>query len=77
MTKKTCILPQSYTRRTIFVTEGKDSFTIKTLLSELEIKGGKKENTELISMDMSVAFVSGAMTYLPDSQIVFDKFHLV
>ena len=64
-------------RRTIFVTEGRDSSTIESFVSELEIKGCKKENIELISMDMSAAFVSGAMTYLPDSQIVFDKFHLV
>ncbi|GBU08801.1 hypothetical protein AwDysgo_21320 [Bacteroidales bacterium] len=28
-------------------------------------------------MDMSVAFVAGSMTHLPDSQIIFDKFHLV
>jgi transposase len=63
--------------RTIFVTEGKDGSTIESFVSELESKGGKKENIELISMDMSVAFVSGAMEHLPDSQIVFDKFHLV
>jgi len=37
------------TRRTIFVTEGKDSSTIESFISELEIKGGKKENIELIS----------------------------
>ena len=64
-------------RRTIFVTEGKDSSTIESFVAELEKKGGKKENIELVSMDMSAAFVSGAMMYLPDSQIVFDKFHLV
>ena len=65
------------TRRTVFVTEGKDSSTIASFVDELETKGGKKENIELVSMDMSVPFVSGAMTHLPDSQIVFDKFHLV
>jgi transposase len=64
-------------RRTIFVTEGRDSSTIESFVSELETKGGTKENIELISMDMSAAFISGAMTHLPDSQIVFDKFHLI
>jgi transposase len=63
--------------RTVFVTEGKNASTIERFVEELEKKNGKKENTELVSMDMSPAFISGVMDKLPDSQIVFDKFHLV
>ena len=63
--------------RTIFVTEGKDASTVEKFVEELEIKNGKKENIELVSMDMSAAFIAGVMEQLPDSQIVFDKFHLV
>lgn len=65
------------TKRTIFVTEGKDSSTIEKFVEELEKKGGRKENIELVSMDMSAAFISGAMSYLSESTLVFDKFHLV
>ena len=64
-------------RRTIFVTEGKDAATIEKFAKELELKNGKKENIELVSMDMSPAYISGVMNSLPDSSIVFDKFHLV
>ncbi|MDR1171012.1 MAG: ISL3 family transposase [Bacteroidales bacterium] len=63
--------------RTIFVTEGKDSGTVEKFVTELEAKSGKKENIELVSMDMSPAFISGVINHLPESQIVFDKFHLV
>ena len=64
-------------KRTIFVTEGKDASTVEKFVEELEKKGGKKENIELVSMDMSPAFIAGIIENLPDSQIVFDKFHLV
>lgn len=64
-------------KRTIFVTAGKDAQTIERFVEELEKKDGVKENIELISMDMSPAFISGSMTHLPGAQIVFDKFHLV
>jgi transposase len=63
--------------RTIFVTEGKDAATVENFVEELENKNGKKENIELVSMDMSPAFISGVMEQLPESRIVFDKFHLV
>jgi transposase len=63
--------------RTIFVTEGKDAATVENFVEALENKKGKKENIELVSMDMSPAFISGVMEQLPKSQIVFDKFHLV
>jgi transposase len=63
--------------RTVFVTEGKDSGTVEKFVTELEEKSGKKENIELVSMDMSPAFISGVINHLPESQTVFDKFHPV
>lgn len=64
-------------RRTIFVTEGKDASTVDAFVEEVKKRGGMKENIELVSMDMSAAFISGALSYLPEAQLVFDKFHLV
>lgn len=65
------------TRRTIFVTEGKDASTVDAFVGALEKRGGKKEDVKLVSMDMSAAFISGALSYLPEAHLVFDKFHLV
>ena len=63
--------------RTIFATEGKNAETVEKFVAELEKKNGKAENIELVSMDMSPAFIAGATEKLPDSQLVFDKFHLI
>jgi transposase len=46
-------------------------------VEELEKKSGKKDNIELVSMDMSPAFIHGVINHLPNSSIVFDKFHLI
>ena len=64
-------------KRVIHITEGKDANTITDFVNKLEEKGGDKNNIELVSMDMSPAFISGVVDNLPKSQIVFDKFHLV
>lgn len=65
------------TRQTIFVCEGKDADTFRKFCDWLSAHGGDAELIEIVSMDMSTAFTSGCMTYLPNAQIVYDKFHLV
>ena len=65
------------TSRSIHVTPGKDAETISDFVVALENKKGNIDNISTISMDMSPAFISGAVTHLPNAQIVFDKFHLV
>lgn len=62
------------TRRTIFVTEGKDASTFERFKAELIKRGGKVENIKAISMDMSTAFISGALNHFPKAGIIFDKF---
>lgn len=64
-------------RRTIHVCEGKDAATIEDFTEALESKGGGKEKIEIVSMDMSPAFISGVTEHLPNAQLVFDKFHLI
>jgi transposase len=65
------------TRRVIHVCEGKDASTVERFVQSLEDKGGKRENIEVVSMDMSPAFISGILETLPNACMVFDKFHLV
>ena len=65
------------TRRVLFATQGKDADTFRRFKEELVRKKGLVSNIQLISMDMSVAFISGRMEYFPEAQIVFDKFHIV
>jgi transposase len=65
------------TRRVIHACEGKDASTVESFVESLEEKGGKKEAIEVVSMDMSPAFISGVLETLPGACMVFDKFHLV
>lgn len=64
-------------RRVIHACEGKDAVTVESFVQSLEEKGGNRKQIEVVSMDMSPAFISGAMETLPDASLVFDKFHLV
>lgn len=64
-------------RRTLYVAEGKDSGTLPSFLLDFQAHGGKAENIERLSMDMSPAFISGAEKNLPKAQITFDRFHIM
>lgn len=64
-------------RRVVHVTPGKDAATVGNFVEGLQGKKGKVENIESICMDMSPAFIGGALEHLPNAKIVFDKFHLV
>jgi transposase len=61
----------------IYVTEGKDSETIRKFAEELPKHGGKSENITEITIDMSTAFIKGATETFPDAEITFDRFHVM
>jgi transposase len=65
------------TRRVIFATEGKGSETLLELKSHLELKGCSSDQIKNISIDMSPAFITGAITYFSNADITFDKFHIM
>lgn len=65
------------TRNTIFVCEGRDSETFKKFCDWLLAHNGDPSLIEIVAMDMSGAFTSGCMKYLPNAQIVYDKYHMV
>lgn len=65
------------TRRVVHVTRGKDQETLKNIGNYLESKGVDLKEIEDISMDLSPAFIAGAMKYFPDASIHFDRFHVV
>ena len=64
-------------RKTVFITEGKDSNTIKDFKKDLEKQNGKIENIKNISCDMSPAFIKGVKESMPNAEITFDKFHIL
>lgn len=64
-------------RKTIFITDGKSSDTIKRFTGDLWRHGGEKEQIKSVCADMSPAFIKGIKENLPNAEVTFDKFHLV
>ena len=50
---------------------------MKAFTEDLEAHKGVKENIEVVSCDMSPAFISGVNSELKDAQITFDRFHVM
>lgn len=65
------------THRLLLMVEGRSAEAIEAFAGELKAHGGHPDQIELISMDMSPAYRSGAESFFPKAQIVFDHFHLM
>lgn len=63
-------------KRTLFVTEGKNSETVVEFAKDLSMHRGNPENITQVSCDMSPAFISGVEHNLHNADIVFDRFHV-
>lgn len=64
-------------RKTIFITEGKDSNTIKDFKEDLEQHNGNIDSIKDVSCDMSKAFIKGIKEQMKNAEITFDKFHIM
>jgi len=64
-------------RRVLFATSGKDAECINETVKHLKEKGVDSKKIKQVCIDMSPAFISGCLEYLPESSITFDKFHVV
>ena len=60
----------------LLMVEGRSAEALEAFAQALVAHGGKAEQIELISMDMSPAYQSGASCFFPQAEIVFDRFHL-
>lgn len=65
------------TQKTIFVAEGKSSQTIADFSVDLKEHNATPEQICEVSCDMSPAFIKGVKEELPNTQITFDKFHIL
>lgn len=64
-------------KRTLFVTEGRDHQTVARFAQALESRNGNRNNIKDVSCDMSPAFIKGVREALPHAEITFDKFHIL
>jgi transposase len=63
-------------RRGVFVVEGRDHETVQAFSCFLEMHGGDPAKVSEVSQDMSEAFLKGTLTYLPEAEITFDRYHI-
>jgi len=64
-------------RRTLFITEGKDSSTVDSFVKDFEDHKGSINAIKDVTCDMSPAFIKGIKENLHNAEITFDKFHIV
>ena len=65
------------THKLLLMVEGRRAEALEAFAHALVAHGGKAQQIELISMDMSPAYQSGASRFFPQAQIVFDPFHIM
>ena len=58
----------------VFANEGKSAATLRPLLKKLQRFGG---SLEAVAVDMNPGYIQALREYLPQTAVVFDKFHLV
>jgi len=64
-------------RRTVHISAGKDNKTVVDFVEELEARKGDRKAIKQVSCDMSPAFIKGVKENLPETEITFDKFHII
>jgi len=64
-------------RRVLFASEGKNAQCIENSVEYLKTKDINVNKIKQACIDMSPAFISGINRHLPNTEITFDKFHVV
>lgn len=61
----------------LFATVGKGKDTLERFRAHLRNKGVDAQQIQEVCCDMSPAFIRGVEEYFPDTEITFDKFHVM
>lgn len=64
-------------KRTIFITEGKDSGTVEDFAKDFKEHSGDPVKVSEVSCDMSPSYIKGVKENLPKAEITFDKYHIM
>lgn len=63
-------------KKVIGVAEGRDEFALGAALGEAEERGAEVTGAKAVVMDLSPAYTAAVLNLLPDTKIVYDRFHL-
>ncbi|MCF8567426.1 ISL3 family transposase [Alicyclobacillus tolerans] len=70
------IAADSEAKRVLFATPGKGADTIASFREDFVAHNGDPDKIEVVSCDMSPAFIQGTHNAFPSAKITFDKFHV-
>lgn len=63
-------------KKVVGVSLGKDGEAVHKALSAMELRQAKASDVEVVSMDMSVAYIAAVKDLMPKADVVFDRFHI-
>jgi transposase len=63
--------------KVVYVTPGKGKDSLENIAQALQDKGVTRDQVSQLSMDLSPAFIAGAMRSFPKAAITFDRFHVI
>lgn len=74
--KYVSVLSDLQEKRVVGLGLGKDVAAAKTALDQMESRGADPLAVEVASIDLSKSFIRATIEYLPNAEIVFDRFHI-
>jgi transposase len=70
------ILTDLVKKKVVGIGIGKSSESMVEGLAEAFFRGADTDKVKVVSMDMSRAYISASAQYLPEAEVVFDRFHI-
>lgn len=70
------ILADRVAKKVVGVAVGKDKEAFAHALLDMEVRGADRKKVKAVTMDMSRSYISAVDEFLPDADIVFDRFHI-
>jgi len=70
------IMADRVAKKVVGVAVGKNKDAFGHALLDMEVRGADRTKVRAVTMDMSRSYISGVDEYLPQADIVFDRFHI-
>lgn len=70
------ILADRNAKKVVGVAVGKDKEAFAHALIDMEVRGADRKKVRAVTMDMSKSYISAVGEFLPQADIVFDRFHI-
>ncbi|KGE84763.1 hypothetical protein IX84_32115 [Phaeodactylibacter xiamenensis] len=71
------ILCDRQAKKVVGVSLGKDQKAVGEALIDMEARGADRTTVRSVTLDMSRSYIAACESYMPQAEMVFDRFHLV